>query len=232
MAMSASSSSMSLGRDTTTGPGRPERATWNARAMMRGTSRGSLISMTHLAMLPRNACSDLLAGLLAPVGPGHLADEQDQRRRVVPGEVHADARVGGAGTAGDHAHSRRPGGLAVGLGHEARAALVPVGDEGDLGDVPSTRPAGRCSSRPARRRRGAPLRCVTTTRRRGLPTSCGYVGFHSTVYSRIHVHGIFRPRANAADGKNTSKLCQEFTEQDTRRSALQGVCERGSNTTV
>ena len=53
MVMSASSSSISLGRETTTGPGRPDRATWNARAMIRGTSPGSLISMTHLAMLPK-----------------------------------------------------------------------------------------------------------------------------------------------------------------------------------
>ena len=79
---------------------------------------------------------DLLAGLPAPVRPGHLADEQDQRRRVVLGKVHADAGIGGAWAPRDHAHPRRPGGLAVGLGHEARAALVPVGDEGDLGDIP------------------------------------------------------------------------------------------------
>jgi hypothetical protein len=43
--------------------------------------------------------------------------------------VHADRCIGGARPAGDEAHARPPGELAVRLGHEGRAALLPVHDE-------------------------------------------------------------------------------------------------------
>ena len=51
--MSAVSSSISRGSDTTTGPGRPLRERWNARLSTAGTRRGSLTSITHLARLPK-----------------------------------------------------------------------------------------------------------------------------------------------------------------------------------
>ena len=43
--------------------------------------------------------------------------------------MHADAGVGGAGSAGDEADSGFPGQLAVGFGHERGAALLAADDQ-------------------------------------------------------------------------------------------------------
>ena len=67
---------------------------------------------------------ELLEGLAVAVLERDQADEQDERRRVLPRGVQADVGVRGAraarhhGDAGDHVH------LAVGLGHVRGAALV------------------------------------------------------------------------------------------------------------
>jgi len=46
---------MSSGSAITTGPGRPEVATWKARDTSSGTRAGSSICTTHLAMVPNTA---------------------------------------------------------------------------------------------------------------------------------------------------------------------------------
>ena len=45
--------------------------------------------------------------------------------------MQADGGVGGAGAAGDEADAGPAGHLAIGLGHDAGAALLPAGDEAD-----------------------------------------------------------------------------------------------------
>jgi hypothetical protein len=46
---------MSSGSAMTTGPGRPEVATWKARETSSGSRAGSSICTTHLAMVPNTA---------------------------------------------------------------------------------------------------------------------------------------------------------------------------------
>jgi hypothetical protein len=59
---------------------------------------------------------ELLEGLAPAVGPGHLSDEQDQRRRVLSRGVHADGSVRRARAAGDDAYPGPSGQLARRLG--------------------------------------------------------------------------------------------------------------------
>ena len=47
--------SMSSGKLTTTGPGRPLAAVWNARDTISGTRAGSSISVAHLVIEPNTA---------------------------------------------------------------------------------------------------------------------------------------------------------------------------------
>ena len=74
---------------------------------------------------------DLLERLALLLRRGDLADEQDQRRRVLVGGVHADGGLRRAGPARDHADPRPPGQLAVGLGRIRGAGLVPARDQPD-----------------------------------------------------------------------------------------------------
>jgi hypothetical protein len=67
---------------------------------------------------------DLLEGFAPRLPAGDLSHEQDQGRGVLLGRVHADARVGGAGAARDHADAGPAGHLAVGLGHVGGTAFV------------------------------------------------------------------------------------------------------------
>ncbi len=60
-----------------------------------------------------------------------LADEQNQRRRVLMCDVNADRGVGRAGSASHECHAGLPGQLGVRLGHEGGAGLVPIDDEFD-----------------------------------------------------------------------------------------------------
>ena len=73
--------------------------------------------------------------LLERLPPHHvaadLADQEDQRRRVLEGGVDAAGGVRRAGAAGDHADARPAGELAVGVGHVRGADLVAAGDEAD-----------------------------------------------------------------------------------------------------
>jgi hypothetical protein len=72
---------------------------------------------------------DFLERLAAAHRARHLTDEEEQRRRVLEGRVHADRRVRRARPARDHADARPAGELAVGLSHVGCAGLVPARDE-------------------------------------------------------------------------------------------------------
>jgi hypothetical protein len=69
---------------------------------------------------------DLLERLPVAHAATDLPDQQDQRRRVLVGRVHAARRVGGARPTRDHADPRAAGQLAVGVGHVGGADLVPA----------------------------------------------------------------------------------------------------------
>ena len=60
-----------------------------------------------------------------------LADEHDQRRGILPGDVDAGRGVGGARAAGDEDDARPAGDLADGLRHHRRAALLAADGELD-----------------------------------------------------------------------------------------------------
>ena len=78
---------------------------------------------------------DFLEGLPVRRGAGDLADEQDHRRRILEGDVHAGAGVGRARPAGHEADAGRAGQLAVGFRHDRRAALLACGHDMDLRHV-------------------------------------------------------------------------------------------------
>ena len=61
-----------------------------------------------------------------------LAHEQDQRGGILPRDVDARRRVGGAGAAGDEADAGPSRGLAVGFCHDRGAALVAANGDGDV----------------------------------------------------------------------------------------------------
>ena len=73
--------------------------------------------------------------LLERLAPHHLAadlaDQEDQRRRVLERGVDAAGGVRRPRAARDHADSRAAGELAVGVGHVGGADLVAAGDEAD-----------------------------------------------------------------------------------------------------
>ena len=98
VATSASSNSTSSGSAITTGPGRPEsRRRERARDVAPGCDRRRPPAPST------SSSSRTCAGSRAPGtrrdrgGPRHLADEEDHRRRVLVGRVHAGRRVVGPG---------------------------------------------------------------------------------------------------------------------------------------
>ncbi len=76
---------------------------------------------------------DFLEGLPAAVLAGDLPDEQDHRRRILRGNMDADAGMRGAGPARDKADAGAAGQLAVGLGHIGGRAFVLADDQVDRG---------------------------------------------------------------------------------------------------
>ena len=99
---------------------------------MLGDARG----VVHLGRPLRDGAEDrrvveLLEGIAAGVATRHLADEEDQRRRVLVGGVHADGRVRRARAARDEADPRPARELAVGLGHVRCGSLVAARDQPD-----------------------------------------------------------------------------------------------------
>ena len=79
------------------------------------------------------AVVDLLEGLALGLIAGHLPHEQDHRRRVLHGGVNADGGVAGAGAARDETDAGPARQLAGGLRHIGGPALVPAGDQLDIG---------------------------------------------------------------------------------------------------
>ena len=128
--------SMSSGSTSTTGPGRPCSAVWKARADVLGQAVGVVHLADPLGHAQRAGAEHLavvefLERLAVALVAGHLADEQDHRRGVLEGGVHADAGIGRARPAGDEADARSAAQLALCFGHEGRAALLAAGDEAD-----------------------------------------------------------------------------------------------------
>ena len=72
---------------------------------------------------------DFLKGFAAEHVGADVADEHDERGRILEGGVDADAGVRCAGTAGDHADARALAQLAIGLRHVRGSGFVPAGDE-------------------------------------------------------------------------------------------------------
>lgn len=79
----------------------------------------------------RTGLIDLLEGLPAAIPALDLADEDEQRGRVLFRGMDADGHVRGADGASSQAYRGPAGQLAVGLGHERRSAFVACGDDPD-----------------------------------------------------------------------------------------------------
>ncbi len=78
---------------------------------------------------------DLLKGFAFQHVAGHLADEEDHRRGVLKGNMHAGAGAGRAGASRDEADPGLARQLAIGLGHHGRTPLLAAGDEAELGMI-------------------------------------------------------------------------------------------------
>ncbi len=78
---------------------------------------------------------DLLEALAVAVAARDVADEQDQRGRILEGDMDPAAGVGRAGAAGDEGDAGAAGHLAVGVGHVGDTALLPADDGVDRGRV-------------------------------------------------------------------------------------------------
>jgi hypothetical protein len=129
---SVSSSKISSGRITATGPGR---AGFGEVEGARDGFRG-LLRLVHLD----HAFGDvgqqfgvvlLLQRLAAEILAFHLADQHHHRRRVMERRMQRDHRIGQSGPAGDDADAGPRAQAAVGDRHEAGAALVPADDHAD-----------------------------------------------------------------------------------------------------
>ena len=115
---------MSSGSTITTGPGVPVVATCSARSIVSGHTRrvGNFDdpfrdAAEHLPVV------DLLEGVAAQVAHGYLADQQEERHRVLLRRVHGDRGVAGAGSAadaGDAGPMRQP---RIGQRHKPGAGL-------------------------------------------------------------------------------------------------------------
>ena len=75
---------------------------------------------------------DFLKGFALTCVALHLANEQDQRRRILHGDVDAGGGIGGAGAARDKADAWLAGQLSRGIGHHRGAALGPANDDAYL----------------------------------------------------------------------------------------------------
>jgi hypothetical protein len=114
----------------TTGPGRPDTATSTACATISGM-RWRVVDLgdpfrqrrEHLAVV------DFLERVAPGVLVRDLANEQQHRRAVLHGDVHADRAVAGARPACDHRGGGPAFQFAIGLGHVDRAGLEPAGDQ-------------------------------------------------------------------------------------------------------
>ena len=111
---------------TSTGPGRPVRATWNAALITRGSSSTSCTSQECLTIgrvMP--VVSSSWKASVPIRRRAHLAGDADERRRVHPGvgDRRDEVRRARAGRGDRDADLAR--GARVALGHVAGALLVP-----------------------------------------------------------------------------------------------------------
>ena len=119
---------------TSTGPGRPVDAMWNASAIVRGMSAGSVTRKLCLVIgivMPRMSASwkASVPMALAPTWPG----DGDERNGVHVGVGERGHQVGGARARGRHAHAHPAGRRGVPLGGVAGSLLVPDQDVPDRG---------------------------------------------------------------------------------------------------
>ena len=89
--------------------------------------------LRHLAV--HAAVVHLLERLAVHHPAAHLADDEDERGRVLERDVDPGRRVRRPRPAGDHAHPGPAGELAVRLGHHRRSALLAAHHGGDAGEV-------------------------------------------------------------------------------------------------
>ena len=123
---------MSSGRPSTTGPGRPEVASWKARLTNSGMRSARSISATHFATSPKNA----LKSISWKASRSRMWRATWPRSRIIGVEsCRADMEpgrgVGGARAARRHDDAGPAGELAPGLGRHRRAALLAAGGDPD-----------------------------------------------------------------------------------------------------
>ena len=118
-----------LGQGQNHRPGPPRHGQIKGAGDILGDAVG-LVDFRHPFRKPAEhlAVIDLLKGFAVAVGPGDLADEQDHRRRILLGDMHAGAGIGGAGATGDEADAGSPGQLGSRLGHHRGAAFLTADD--------------------------------------------------------------------------------------------------------
>ena len=112
---------------------------WTARAGRRERSRdilGDAVRTIDLRDPLRHRPEhppvvDLLEGLALLLVGRDLADEEDQRSRVLERGVHPDRRLRGTRPPRDDRDARPPGELPVGVGHVRGTALVAARDQAD-----------------------------------------------------------------------------------------------------
>ncbi len=132
----ARSRSMSSGKASTTGPGRPEVATWNAWLISSGMRSAMSICVTHLASgayILRKSTSWKASRSIwwrATWPTSTTIGVESWNAVCTPIEA-----LQAPGPARHQEHAGLAGQLAIGLGHEGGAALLAAGDEADLGGV-------------------------------------------------------------------------------------------------
>ena len=116
---------MSSGSEMTTGPGRPEVASWKARATNSGMRSALSISSTHFATSPKKPRMSISWNASRP----RMSRPTWPTNRIIGVEilapdVEAGGGVGGAGAARHHDDARAAGELAPGFRHHGGAALL------------------------------------------------------------------------------------------------------------
>ena len=118
-----------LGQSQDHGTGPPlSRDPERARHVFRNTLRAIDLRRPFGNASIHAAIVDLLKRLAILKIAADLADENNERRRVLLRGVDADRRIRRAGTAGDEDDARAAGQLAVGFRHVGGAAFMPTDD--------------------------------------------------------------------------------------------------------